>query len=203
MLVVFFSCQQDEIDANPLPHDLSVLVLGNSIVKYNADQSIGWYYNCGMAATPNNDFVSIVKTALLTTHHVSNYDVTRIVAWERTFSFEGIAPSSKAYNVIIVKLGENVIDIPKFIAALPKLVGLYASVSTRIVLISSIWHRPEMDAAIQAICYHHGYRYADVSMLQTSGAYYATGEYANREVAAHPNNVGHWVIARSVLKQLR
>lgn len=194
LMFLIISCEHDSAEK-----PISILVIGNSIVHHEPNESIGWYHDCGMAATSvDKDFAHLLKKDL----PIKNLDVFNAGLWELTFNFEGFNPNTKSYDLIIIKLGENTLpeDVPTFETKFPEVVNFYANLKTKVIVLSNAWADVQKDEATKRICDNNGYTFCDISkMFLDRNKYYAIGEYENNGVAFHPNDKGHLFIEQQLL----
>jgi hypothetical protein len=128
-VLLILSCTKEEDTV--LKKDIKVLIVGNSVLKHAPASNIGWLGDWGMAASaPDKDFLNVYNRLLQVSDKYNYVDVSskNIAAWENDFSFnlkEFVDITSKNYDVLIVRLGENVSNTAEYQTALNKMINLF------------------------------------------------------------------------------
>ena len=93
---------------------LKILFVGNSITKHAPKADIGWYNDCGMAASSaDKDYVHLLVKKLMKYDENVSYGIAQVAQYERTF-FEKTAKddyqAAADYNadIVIMFFGANV-----------------------------------------------------------------------------------------------
>lgn len=198
--LLFFSCTQKK---------LNVLILGNSITHHVPDQSLGWNGNWGMAASSaDNDFESKLTQKL---QHEYDAKVTakNIAVWENDFKYDMNQfsdISNQQYDILIIRLGENVnVKSPGFLEyekELNALINRYKSQNTKVIITGTVWSSQEKDNIQEKVAKQNGYAYIPLLEFQADPKNYATGKFANEQVAAHPSDYGMENIAELLFKRI-
>lgn len=186
--------------------DIKILVVGNSILKNDPMPEIGWNGDWGMAATTKNtDFLHIYRNLLKRTKKYYSVDVKfmNISAWENNFDFDlnqyhNIDCSD--YDIIIVRLGENVTDIPNYYSALGKMINYFKAEKTKVIITGIIWENNEKENIQKQVALDNKYNYISFDDFRIDADNYSWGLFENSQVAAHPSNAGMLYIAKLLFK---
>lgn len=201
--IVFFSCTEKK---------LNILILGNSITHHVPDESIGWKGNWGMAASAaDKDFESLFTEEIKKEY--SKYDIKvtakNIAVWEGDFKYDlNQFPDilNQKYDILIIRLGENVnIKAPDFTSyekELNQLINRFKSENTKVIITGTVWSSPEKDLIQEKIAKENNYFYIPLLDFQADPKNYATGKFANEQVAAHPSDYGMQNIAKLLVKKV-
>ncbi len=202
--LLLFSCGQKKID---------VLVLGNSITHHVPDESIGWKGNWGMAATSaDKDFESVLTAKLKEHFGGSKISLTakNIAVWEQDFNYDlkqfpDIA--NQKYDIIIIRLGENVdeksANFANYETSLNELINQYKNDDTIVLITGTVWSSPTKDAIQKKVADDNKYYYIPMLPFQANPKNYATGQFENEQVAAHPSDFGMNTIAEMIFEQIK
>lgn len=203
------SCSNDE-ERTVKQRKKSIFVLGNSIT--HSTQGGEWEGNWGMAATaPHKDFCGILSKDY-------NLDRKNIAIWENNFKCEESyykIVTSKHYDYIVIKIGENVGDIINFKAELQKLTDYYKDLGTHLILVTTVWKQYDFDVnghpfevpsdrdrIIKEVANEDGFILVDISAMTNFPNFYAWGEYSDSAIASHPNDLGMEYIANKIKQKL-
>lgn len=175
--------------------NLNVLILGNSVTHHTPDPAVGWHGDWGMAATaPDKDFKSVYATILASSGLYGHVDVKsyNIALWENDFTYniDAFQIEDKAYDVVILRLGENVNTIHGYRQALIALVSRFAHTGSRVIITGLIWENAEKELVQQNLAISQGYLFLPMDDFRSNPANYATGQFENGAVAAHPSDAG-------------
>lgn len=208
ILIVFSSCTT-ECNEN-IPKRKSILVLGNSITKCQPGGE--WTGNWGMAASsPNKDFCGILSKYY-------ELESKNIAIWENDFNcseehYKFV--TSKKYDFIIIKIGENVSNLVDFKQELTKLTDFYSNYTNKIILVTTVWKQYDFDTngnpfevpsvkdkIITEVALENNIILVNISKMKDDSNYYAWNEYQNNSIASHPNDLGMEFIANSILEKI-
>ena len=200
-----FGCKKQLEKVYPTPIDTSmiqkvkkVVVLGNSIVQYGPDQSIGWNGNWGLAASrKENDFIHLLLQSLKAKRNDVTVRFKNIADFESaylTFSLSTL-DSLRDADMLIIKIGENVKSSQpsyrQFIAKYDQLIR-YLNPSGKAVklIIDGFWKNEKVNNDIRSYAVQQ--KIALLSITDISS------DSKNRGIAGHPNDRGMRMIAERV-----
>ncbi|GAB3987739.1 SGNH/GDSL hydrolase family protein [Spirosoma daeguense] len=203
---------------NFTPYFQRMLVIGNSIMSHGPAPQLGWFNTNGMAASaPEKDFVHLLHAYLTTRNSAATFQLQSGGDFERYFgnqnySIDQFNQPVQDYkpDLIIVRIGENVDDgevngsrnfEANFKQLLERLASLNSSQPLKIVVTTSVWDRPNADAVIRRVTNEKGYPLVDLRSMVGQSQYFAS-EYADPNVAAHPNDAGMKRIADLIIEKL-
>ena len=197
-----------------------VLCIGNSITIHEPLTSIGWYSNHGMAASAReNDYVHQLEIMLQQKNSKSTVTPINIAKWERNYTYNidsVLNLQCVGKDVIVIRLGENVLDVDGFNSALPKLIEKCSGYAKNVVITGLYWTDYEKERVIlnAARKYHLQYvpldwiwdlyqeecspNVGDTIMNEQGEAYPINGEF----IITHPNDKGMELIANSIYNAL-
>lgn len=203
LVVVTFPMLFHSIDANiAAKKDLKILVVGNSILKNEPAPELGWNGDWGMAAnTVNTDFLHIYRNLLKRTKKYNSVDIKikNIAAWENDFNYDLDQYNdvhTDDYDILIVRLGENVTNIPNYYFALNNMINYFKAKNTKVIITGIIWENDAKENVQKQIALDKGYQYIPFNDFRANSDNYAYGLYKNDQVAAHPSNTGMLFIAK-------
>jgi hypothetical protein len=215
LLILFlplsFSCKNAVDAENQIRKPLKVLILGNSITYHSPDAELGWNGDWGMAATAaDKDFESVL-TKMLTDSgkYEVNLVARNIAVWERDFKQDlSQHPEvfSNDYDVVIIRLGENVDqEAPTFSDyenELNILINRVKGPKAKVIITGTVWNAPAKDGVHQKIAKANQYHYVSLLDFQNGAENYATGQFANQGVSAHPSDIGMASLAKILFEQI-
>ena len=187
---------------------LKILILGNSITRHGPSESIGWFYDWGMAASaPEKDYVHRLYT-MLTESGKDVYMMIRQAAhWERNFKDPACLneyQSEKAFqaDIVVFRLGENVVkeNFPYLKEATKEFLAYLTPPNASVLLTSGFWKNEERDRAIMEAALEMGYPCIDIA--HTDDSMMALGKFAHHGVSIHPGDEGMEMIARKILEAI-
>ena len=198
--ILMLSCTKEEDII--LKKDLKVLIVGNSVLKHAPASNIGWNGDWGMAASaPEKDFLNVYNRLLQVSDKYNYVDVSskNIAGWENDFSFnlnEFVDLTSKNYDVLIVRLGENVSNTAEYQAALNKMINLFKSQNTKVIITGTVWEDPVKEGIHKKVALENGYTYIPFESFRINLKNYALGLFENVGVANHPSDLGMQIIGQ-------
>ena len=197
-----------------------MLFLGNSISLHPICSY--WWGEWGMSATKyNNDYVHKTVNQLLEEGNGINYNVVNFGIWEMTGHDRAeclplINPFLyKTLDIIVVQLGENVVDMTTFESDCKELINyIHAAAEEAHILMVSNWGSKQIiNTYKRKICDELHIDYVDISSIQGE-TYKANigmkvlGNDGNSHtiehdgVARHPGDAGHKAIAEMLVKEI-
>ncbi len=183
--------EQSSFDGN-----LKVLVLGNSILKHGPQPAIGWTGNWGMAASgPDKDFISLYTNSLIESGSYQSVEVEsqNIAAWEQDFNhdlMQYVDINTDTYDLIVIRLGENVTDLEHYSQALDNLVNTFKTENTKVIVTDLIWSSQEKEIIQREFALQKGYQYIPYLTFRDNPTHYAYGQYEDDGIEAHPSDLG-------------
>ena len=145
----------------------NILFVGNSITWHAPKPSLGWYEDCGMAAScREKDYVHLVLQGL----DPMNYCIVNASSWERKFWDNTVLETqfspARAFqaDIVVIRIGENVpLDAPhqdEFFMFYDEMVRFFSPKTNATVLVTDLfWRRENLDAAIFECAGQSGYRF--------------------------------------------
>lgn len=201
-VVVTFPMLFHSIDSDlAAKKDLKILVVGNSILQNEPAPDLGWNGDWGMAATTKNtDFLHIYRNLLKRSGRYNSVALKfqNIAAWEDDFNYDLNQYkdiNTHDYDILIVRLGENVVYSPNYYSALNNMINYFKAKKTKVIITGIIWENDAKEAVQQKVARDNGYCYISFEKFRADADNYAFGLYENSQVAAHPSNSGMLLIA--------
>ena len=193
------SCSDSE--KAPEKKELNVLILGNSVLAHQPAPDLGWYGDWGMAATaPENDFVHQYQKMMDESELYKSVTVTsqNIAWWENDFTYNlaGYNIPQKNYDLVIIRLGENVCNIPQYKDALTNMILGFRNQDTQVIITDVIWEDIQKAEIHSAVASENKYEYISFKEFRNSDLNYSRGLFENGAVAAHPSDLGMKNIAQ-------
>ena len=179
--ILFISTESDL----PKQEDLKILILGNSILKNEPASELGWEGDWGMAASSeNNDFLHIYKNLLSRSKKYNSVEVNfkNISAWESDFEYdlnEYRNVNTSNYDILIVRLGENVKYSGKYYLALNKMINHFKATDTKVIITGIIWKSEDKERIHKQVAFDNGYKYVPFNDFRANHENYFYGLYEN------------------------
>lgn len=207
LIVLFWSCGEAD---EPLSNK-KILVIGNSITIHPPDASIGWNANWGMAASdPDHDYFSLLKSALQ--NHTSDLTMIRKNVYPFERGFETVDFNQYAYlkefeaNIIIIRLGENIIDTEisawNLAEAIEDFAFYLGEEDTKFIVTTTFWPRPFVNEQLEHAANKNRWKVVDISDLGSDSENMAIGQFENDAVSSHPNDRGMHAISAALYKAI-
>ena len=200
---------------NPEGKGLRVLFVGNSITRHGVAPEIGWYNDCGMAASSKDkDYVHQLIAKINGIKEDAVYCICHASAWEREFKegtdkLQHVFQSAYDFNadVIIFRLIENCrfqnseaevfkSELCKFLAC------LNPTGKAQVILTTSFWHHPG-DEVIREFARENNIAVAELGDLGELDEMKAIGLFEHAGVANHPGNLGMQKIAERIFEKIK
>ncbi len=191
-----------------------ILFVGNSITLHGAKPELGWYQNCGMAASgKDKDYVHIVMSEILKCDGDAILCIAQISDWERDYKVGNAVlenqyrlPSKLSPDIIIFRLSENCpiehFDGEVFYQNYQSLIEHFNTTKkAKIILTTSFWEHPA-DAQILRIGREKNLSTVYLGDLGNDEGMKAIGKFEHSGVAAHPGDKGMKTIAERILKAI-
>ena len=198
---------------NPNGNGIKIMFVGNSITLHGVLPEIGWYNECGMAASSEeNDYVHLIKSEITKSHPNASYCICQVADWERNYKNgeDILSQYSLARNyspdIIIVRCLENCpikdFDGEKFIEQIDKLLSyLDKSKTAHFIYTTGFFNHP----AEKYIIEYANYKKQNCIILSDLGEkeeMKAIGKFNHSGVANHPGDLGMKTIANRILDEL-
>ena len=188
---------------------LKVLFVGNSITKHEPRPEIGWYKDCGMAATCiENDYVHILKNKIEQVSSNASIRILQVAEYERNFeNIDTVSYYAKVFDfkpdIVIMFFGANVpntyetqIEHKKtFGRAFEDLRNLLDNGNTIFIISQGFFIRPLLDAEKEAIAKKYNDIFVKIEDIRNREDTH--GEFN------HPNDIGMQKIAERFWEILR
>ena len=203
--------------------EISIAVMGNSILGHGKAEGIGWYgEGWGMAASgPDKDYISQLKGYVKDMGFTNvKWSTVSLATLERTidkrmdYKYESeiksyVAPTiDRAQpDIVIFQIGENVSGGPtreSYAHALTLMAEYCKSVNpdVEIIFCKPFWGGDAKVAGVEIASKNTGFTYADLAQFNTNENK-AIGLFEHSGVAAHPGDLGMANIAKEIFSQLK
>ncbi|WP_158857461.1 SGNH/GDSL hydrolase family protein [Lunatibacter salilacus] len=198
--ILLLSCS-DQDENQQFRKDISVLIVGNSILQHAPAPNIGWYGDWGMAASaPEKDFYRIYSKLLTDSGKYTSVEVDakNIGHWEVDFTYDlnqYVDISSKSYDVFIVRLGENVGNTDEYYSALTDMINHFKHSETKVIITGMVWEHLVKESIQQQVADDNDYLFVPTTDFHHNLSYFSFDLFENREVAGHPSDLGMQNIA--------
>ena len=193
---------------------LKVLFIGNSITRHGVLESIGWYSDCGMAASaPDKDYVHQTVKMLEEKYGKVQFCIAQVSDWEGDFT----TPNTRGYfreaydfdaDIAIFRLGENVRmtqyeHIEVFANALiDAMKYLTEGRRAKLVVTDTFWRNNNINTSIEKACAEMGIESVKIGDLGDDDSMKATGLFWHGGVAMHPGDKGMKAIADRIVAKI-
>ncbi len=190
-----------------------VMFMGNSITLHGSAPAIGWFPECGMAASaPENDYVHILEEKVLDILPDAAFCICQVAEWERNYkqSAEEHALYESARNfdadVIVVRFIENCpggdFDGEAFYGSFEELINyINADGDAKIIVTTGFWRHPG-DAQLIKYAKENSWPLVELGDLGERDEMKAIGLFDHDGVANHPGDLGMKHIAERIAKEL-
>ncbi len=193
---------------------LRVLFVGNSITLHGILEEIGWYNQCGMAASrPENDYVHLCIEEIRKTQPDSAFAIAQVADWERNYinGSECLENYSLARefnpDVIIMRCIENCpwqdFSRKDFLREYKALINYFNLSGKASVIITEGFWKHSGNSDIKKVSEEMNYPFIPLEDLGENDAMKAIGEYEHGGVQQHPNDLGMKNIAERILNALK
>jgi len=187
--------------------DLKILFLGNSITRHGKAEILGWYGDCGMAASDREkDYVHRLVGLLQKDGKRVSYCVANLSEWERTRDMSLLSSryaAAKAFgaDIVIVRLGENAgltENLSAFLPCYRDMSAYFTADGARAVITDLFWEYEPFDSFVQSFAKEQWFAFARLHDLGNAEEMKATGIFSHQGVAAHPGDKGMAEIAKRI-----
>lgn len=180
-IIIFLFCfsiiscsHEEEKEVMVFKKNANILILGNSILKHSASPDLGWYGDWGMAATaPEKDFSHVFSDFVKKSNKYSTVKVysQNIAYWENDFTYDVSQYadiSAKRYDVIIVRLGENVGNTDDYYQELNKMIDHFRSQKTKVIITDVVWYSEIKESIQRQIALDNNYKFISLTDFQNN-----------------------------------
>ena len=191
-----------------------ILFIGNSITRHAPKESIGWFYDWGMAASSKeNDYVHVAKKMILDIAPDSAFCICQAADWEKNYKCgeEELSKFVKAKDfnadIIVIRLIENCelkdFDADIFKKEYSKLINYFnKKQSAKVIITSSFWKHTG-DDILKTIADENKWDFVYLGDLGEDAQMRADGLFEHEGVATHPGDKGMSVIAARIFEKLK
>ena len=201
------------INGDELSDETKVLIFGNSITRHGIKPEIGWFNDCGMAASSiNRDYVHALFDLMKTGGYNPCFLVSQAAKFEADFykrdaldflsEERGFKP-----DIIILRLGDNVYhgdNDGAIIPAFESLINACAVKSTRVIVTGSYFVNENIEPLLKKLSDKNGYEFVelcDISLKPENRG--GKDKFWHDGVALHPGDNGMKIIAERLLKKIK
>ena len=218
-------CIAAECESRPDTVEHHVLCLGNSITLHHPMSTIPgadplWRGDWGMCASrPDNDYVHQLETMFQLTNPCSTVTGVNIAPFERNFSLSLdslIGPLCQGKDIIVLKIGENVVNCEGYYEAFNYLVDYCLRYTPGVYIVGSYWKNLQKERAMVAVAREHHLPYIPlfwISELYSDKVQFAVGDtiydtngspypIVNDFFISHPNDQGMRMIADAIYRRI-
>ena len=191
-----------------------IMFVGNSITLHGVLPSIGWYNECGMAASKKeNDYVHILMEKINKVVPDSGFCICQVAEWERNYkdgeSKHFLFKDARNFNadIIVVRFIENCPG-DNFDSSIFKeefnsiLTFLNKSQKAKIILTTGFWRHPG-DNVINEYAKENNLSCVELGDLGEQDEMKALGLFEHRGVANHPGDLGMKNIAERIFNVIK
>lgn len=214
--------EHNPVVAEAKDEEISIVIMGNSILGHGKAEGIGWYgEGWGMAASSvDKDYFHILQNKVYELGYTNvKWSTVSLATFERTlderldYNYENeiksyVAPTIERANpdVVIFQIGENVSGKPtkdSYAHALTLLAQYCKSVNpdVEIIFCQPFWGGAAKVPGVKKAAIDTGFTYANLSQFNTADNM-AIGLFEHSGVASHPGDKGMANIANEIFNQL-
>ena len=131
---------------------LRILLLGNSITRHRYNADLEWYSDWGMAASkPEKDYKHQLQKMVEAVGYKCKVENIRFSTWERNLDINIVLENDSIINcsdIIVVRIGENVIDTEHFEEATDELMSYLTSKNKQLIVTGCFWVSLEKESVL-------------------------------------------------------
>lgn len=192
-----------------------IMFVGNSITRHAPSPEIGWFSDCGMAASKlENDYVHCVLKWVLEKYPEASFCIVQGAEWERNyrdFDFDKYFSQAKSFvpDVIICTISENIpadaFEKEAFAENIHKLHSYLSGGNKECTIIegSNFFSSADKDEGIKLYCERYGVHFVDLSDLIKDDSNLAKGLFEHKGIQIHPGDKGMRTIADRYIDNLK
>lgn len=197
---------------------LKVVCLGNSITQHKYLPDVEWYSDWGMAASKEeNDYCHVLQKGLKEYNRESSVIPLNIAFFERNpeCNIDSLLGNvCENADVIVIRLGDNVQDVPSFENNLQRLIDKCNESTPHILISGCFWQIEEVEKVLIDAASDNHLKFIPLSWIgQMRGVYPQKGDTLyNVEgepyvitkdfILTHPNDEGMKAIANSIFNAI-
>ena len=191
-----------------------VMFVGNSITRHAALESIGWFYDWGMAASKKeNDYVHKVMSGILKKQPDAAFCVVQAAVWECNYTskdYDMWFATAKNFrpDIIICSISANIQDSlfehDKYVENIDSLLTYLAggNEDVKIFHSSSFFDNTAKNAAIRSYTEKSGATLVYISDVKNDESNLAIGQWEHEGIQVHPGDKGMAELATRYLKAI-
>ena len=194
-----------------------VLILGNSLVRHEPLEAVGWANNWGMAAScEEKDFVHVLKGYIQEEFPEAEVFSFNIAEFSRSYherEYDAVQNVNEfAYqwkpDLIIMKIGENADDeksvawgFEQYYEGLIEQLRVHGNAT--VLCADCFWEKKYINDTIRRVAERNGYLFADMVSLGRDPSNKALGQFEHPGVCDHPSDKGMEEIAKAMWKVIQ
>jgi hypothetical protein len=190
-----------------------IMFVGNSMTLHGSAPAIGWYPECGMAASaPENDYVHILEKKVLEVDPNASFCICQVANWEREYkngaSTYHLYEAAQKFDadVIILRCIENCpggdFEGDIFRREIEAFVNfLNADGEGKVIVTTGFWRHPG-DEQLRAYANDNSLPLVELGDLGEDDKMKAVGLFDHGGVANHPGDLGMKTMADRIAKEL-
>lgn len=190
-----------------------VLIFGNSITRHGAKPDIGWFNDCGMAATSaERDYVHVLFKRMKESGYNPCFLVSQAADFEMNFyepcafDFLSAEPTFNA-DIIILRLGDNVhsgVNDCRLMPAFENLINACAKKGVRIIVTGSYFINEKIEPLLKELCNKNRYEFVELFDISLNAANQGgKDKFWHDGVALHPGDGGMKIIAERLFDAIK
>lgn len=197
---------------------IKVLMIGNSIIRHEPKEELGWFHDWGMAASEEaKDFAHVtVRLIEEKLGELVNYCIVHLSRWETSYWKDEILQDFQkareyAADIVICRIGENCYTVRDKLEAIDlyphfdKMLKYFLTNPNAQVICSNLfWRFEPVDKVIRRIWEANpDYQRVDIGDLGDRDDCKALNEYIHLGVRIHPNDRGMSIIAERLVEKVK
>lgn len=197
---------------NKNPNAYKVLFLGNALTYRKEAPWLGFNEARGLGASSlSKDFAHIVLNEVKKKHKDVQATLVDCYSWEKTF-YHGETLSKldflkeDTYDLVVISLGDNYgqasLNDQPVDEYYKNLVNKFRSENTKVITTSAFNGYNVANESMKKVAEECNVPYVDISLIKNNKDYLAKNNYNNEQYSLVPNDSGHFVIAKEIIKKL-
>ncbi len=185
-----------------------LLIIGNSITRHGPKADIGWPYECGMAATSEeNDFAHLTLERVNAAQPgiAAELSIGRVSDEAHMRGFEHLLPTDA--DLVIIELGDNyrgAANADEFQKPYEEMVAAFKGGGVKHLFCVGTWGNGKLDPFIKAAAEKYGATFVQIGHLFADPANRAAseGHFTHSGVNWHPGDRGMKAISDTLWAEL-